>query len=60
MIKKLRKKVTVKGEENDKPEEASKQENKNFELEHRVNDEDSKILQLEIKEVEPVVDVLPV
>ena len=28
LIKKLRKKVTVKGEENDKPEEASKQENK--------------------------------
>ena len=59
MIKKLRKKVTVKGEENDKPEEASKQENKNFEFEQRVNDEDRNILQSEIKEVEPVVDVLP-
>ena len=33
---------------------------KNFEFEQRVNDEDSKILQSEIKEVEPVVDVLPV
>ena len=30
LIKKLRKKVTVKGEENDKPKETSKQENKNF------------------------------
>ena len=59
MIKKLRKKVTVKGEENDKLEEASKQENKNFEFEQRVNDEHSKILQSKIKEAKLVVDVLP-
>ena len=44
MIKKLRKKVTVKGEENVKPGEASNQENKNSEFEQRVNDKESKTL----------------
>ena len=45
LIKKLRKKVTIKDEENDKPGEASNQENKNFEFEQRINDKESKVLQ---------------
>ena len=58
-MKKLRKKVTVKGEENDKPEEASKQENKNFEFGQRVNNKESNILQSKMKEAKPIVEFLP-
>ena len=58
LIKKLRKKVTIKDEENDKPGEASNQENKKFEFGQRVNDKESKVLQSEMKEVEPVIEVL--
>ena len=54
MIKKLRKKVIVKDEENVKLEEASNQENKNSKFKHRVNENESKTLQSEIKEAEPV------
>ena len=59
LIKKLRKKVTIKDEENDKPGEASNQENENFEFGQRVNDEESKVLQSEMKEPELVEEVLP-
>ena len=45
MTKKLRKKVVVKNEENVKLEEASNLENKNFEFEQRLNDNESKNLQ---------------
>ena len=60
MIKKLRKKLIVKDEENVKLEEASNQENKNFEFKQRVNENESKTLQSEIKEDETVVEVVPV
>ena len=59
MIKKLRKNVIVKDEEADKPGEASNQENENIEFGQWVNVEESKVSQLEMKEVEPVEDVLP-
>ena len=59
LIKKLRKKVTVKDEENVKPEEVPNQENRNSEFEQQVNENESKTLQSEIKEVEPVLDVVP-
>ena len=58
LIKKLRKKVIVKDEENFRLEEASNQENKNSKFKQRVNENESKTLQSEIKEVEPVVDVI--
>ena len=54
MIKKLRKKVTVKDEKKVKLEEASNHENKNSEFEQQVNDNESNTLQPEIKEAEPI------
>ena len=59
MTKNLRKKVAVKNEEKVEPEEVSNQENKNSEFEQQVNENESKTLQLEIKEAEPVVDAIP-
>ena len=59
MIKKLRKNVIVKDEEADKLGEASNQENENIEFGQGVSVEESKVLQSEMKEVEPVEDVLP-
>ena len=58
LIKKLRKKVIVKDEEVDKPREALNQENENIEFGQRVNVEESKVLQSEMKKVESVEDVL--
>ena len=49
MIKKLRKKVIVKDEEAVKPREALNQENENIEFGQRVNVEESKVLQSEMK-----------
>ena len=59
LIKKLRKNVIVKDEEADKPGEASNQENENIEFGQRVNVEERKVLQSEMKEPEPVEEVLP-
>ena len=59
MIKKLKQKVIVKNEEKVTLEEASNLENKNSEFEQQLNDNESKNLQSEIKEVEPVEDVVP-
>ena len=59
LIKKLRKKVIVKDEEADKSGEALNQENENFVFGQRISVEESKVLQSEIKEVEPMEDVLP-
>ena len=59
LIKKLRKKVTVKDEENVKLEETSNHENKNSEFEQRVNDNERNTLQSKIKEVGLVVNVVP-
>ena len=58
MIKKLKKKVIVKDEEADKPEEDSNKKNENIELGQEVNVEEGRVSNLEIKEVEPVEDVL--
>ena len=58
MTKKLRKKVAVKDEEKVEPEEVSNKENKNSEFEQQINENESKILQSEIKEAEPVEDVI--
>ena len=44
LIKKLRKKVIVKDEEDDKPREASNQENENIKFGQRVSVEESKFL----------------
>ena len=57
-IKKIRKNVIVKDEEVDKRREASNQENENIEFGQWVNVEGSKFLQSEMKEVEPVEDIL--
>ena len=51
--------VIVKDEEDDKPGEASNQENENIEFRQRVNVEESKVLQSEMKKVELVEDVSP-
>ena len=59
LIKKLRKKVTIKDEESDKPGEASNQENENFEFRQRVNDEERKVLHSKMKETDPIKEVLP-
>ena len=59
MIKKLKKKVIVKDEEKVKLEEASNHENKKSEFEQKFNDNESKTLHSEIKEAEPVEDVVP-
>ena len=59
LIKKLRKNVIVKDEETNKPGEASNQENENIELVQRVNVEESKVLQSEVKEADPVEEVSP-
>ena len=60
MTKKLRKKVAVKNEEKVEPEEVSNQENKNSEFEQQVNENESKTLQLEIKDAELVEYVVPI
>ena len=60
LIKKLRKKVTIKGEENDKLGEASNQQNEKFEIQQWANYEESKVLQSKMKEAKPIIEVLPV
>ena len=59
MIKNLKKKVIVKDEEADEPGKASNQENENIELGQRINVEESRDSKSDMKEVEPVKDVLP-
>ena len=59
MIKKLKKKVTVKDEEIGEPGKSSNQEDENIELEHQINVEESKFSKSEVKEVEPIEDASP-
>ena len=58
MIKKLRNKVIVKEEEAGELGKSSKQEDENIELEQQINVEESKASKSEVKEAEPVEDVL--
>ena len=58
MIKKLKKKVIIKDEEVDKPEKPSNQENENIELGQRINVGEGIVSKSEMKEVDPVEDVL--
>ena len=59
MIKKLKKKVTVKDEEAGEPGKYLNQEDENIEIEQQINVEENKVSKSEVKEVEPVEDVLP-
>ena len=59
MIRKLRKKVKVKDEDKVKLEEVSDHANEDLESKHHLNDNESKNLQSDIKEVEPVENVVP-
>ena len=58
LIKKLKKKFTVEDEEADEPGKYSNQEDENIELEQQINVEENKVSKSEVKEVEPVEDVL--
>ena len=60
LIKKLKKKVTVKDKDVGEPGKVSNQEDENIELEQQINVEESKVSKLEVKEVEPVEYVLTI
>ena len=59
-MRKLRKKVKVKDEDMVKLEEVSNHANEDFESKQHLNDNESKNLQSDIKEAEPVENVVPV
>ena len=59
MIRKLRKKVKVKGEEKVKLGEFLDHANEDFESKQHLNDNESKNLQSDIKEAEPVENDVP-
>ena len=59
MVKKLKKKVTVKNEEGGEPGKSSNQEDENIEIEQQTNVEENKVSKSEVKEVEPVEDASP-
>ena len=59
-MKKLKKKVTVKDKEAGEPGKFLNQEDENIELKQQINLEESKVSKSEVKEVEPVEDVLTV
>ena len=54
LVKKMKNRVTVKTEEENVPEKSMTQENKNVEVEQRVNIEENEISKVEVKEIEPV------
>ena len=60
LVKKLKKKVTVKNEEGSELEKYLNQEDENIEIEQQINIEENKVSKLEVKEIEPVEDALPV
>ena len=60
MVRKLRQKVKVKDEDRVKLEEVSDHANENFEFKQQLNDNESKNLQSDIKEGEPIENAVPV
>ena len=60
MIKKLKKKVTVKNEEGSEPGKSFNQEDEKIEIEQQINIKENKFSKSEVKEIEPVEDALPV
>ena len=54
MVKKLKKRVTVKIEENNVPEKSMTQEHENVEVEQQINIEENEISKAEVKEIEHV------
>ena len=59
MIKKLKKKVTVKNEEGGEPGKSLNQEDENIENEQQINIEENKVSKSEVKEMEPIEDDFP-
>ena len=59
LIKKLKKKVSVKNDEGVEPVKSLNQENENTEIEQQFNIEENKVSKLEEKEIKPIEDVLP-
>ena len=59
LIKKLKKKVTIKNEEHSEPGKSMNQEDENIEIEHQINIEENKVSKSEVKEMEPVEDASP-
>ena len=59
MIKKIKKKVTVKDEEVGEPWKSLNQEDEFIEIEQQINVEEKKVSKSEVKEVEPIEDASP-
>ena len=59
LVKKLKKRVTVKNEEHSEPGKSMNQEDENIEIEHQINIEENKVSKLEVKEMDPVEDDFP-
>ena len=60
MVKKLKKRVTVKNEEHSEPGKSMNQEDENIEIEQQINIEENKVSKSKVKEIEPVGDVFPI
>ena len=60
MIKKLKKKLTVKNEEGSEPGKSLNQEDENIEIEQQINIEENKVSKSKVKEIEPVEYALPI
>jgi len=60
LIKKLKKKVTVKNEEGSEPGKSLNQEDEKFEIEQQINIEENKVSKSDVKEIKPVEDAFPV
>ena len=60
MVKKLKKKVTVKNEEDSEPGKSMNQEDENVKIEQQINIEENKVSKSEVKEIQPVEDAFPV
>ena len=54
LVKKLKKRVTVKNEEHSEPRKSMNQEDENTEIEQQINIKENKVSKLEVKEMEPV------
>ena len=59
MVKKIKKKVTVKNEKHSEPGKSMNQEDENVEIEQQINIEENKVSKSEVKEMEPVEDAFP-
>ena len=59
MVKKLKRRVTIKNEEHSETGKSMNQENENFEIEQQINIEENKVSKSEVKEMEPVEDAFP-